>query len=250
MATFAVITPTIGLPELKRCVQSLRGQDCTHYVVFDGRDHFAAINKVLLEAGITQNMKYITLDENIGKGWYGHRVYAAASFLVNEDVLCYLDEDNWVEPNYIESFKATLNRFEWAYTLRNIVDQDGSFVCQDNWESLGLWPVVGQNRHHIDTSCFAVPRNIAVNIGHHWYGQWGADRQFFGALKQASPHFGCTSQYTLNYRLGGETSRVTKEHFLKGNEAAKQFYQGEFPWVTQNTPKRILKYNTVTGQYS
>lgn len=89
MPTFAVITPTIGTNDLKKCVESVRGQDCVHYIVMDGRDNFFNINKVLLEAGITQQIKIISLDQNVGKGWYGHRVYAAASFLVNEDVLCY-----------------------------------------------------------------------------------------------------------------------------------------------------------------
>jgi hypothetical protein len=250
MPSIAVITPTIGTPELVRCVKSLRGQDCSHYLVVDGREHNEKVNRILVnETGVTQQEKMIWLDENVGKGWYGHRVYAAASFLVNEDILCYLDEDNWVEPDYIESFKATLNKFDWAFTLRNIVEPDGAFVCQDNWESLGLWPVVGQNRYHVDTSCFAVPRKIAVQVGHRWYGQWGADRQFFDALRQVAPNFGCTNKYTLNYRLGGPTSKVTKDHFLQGNEIAKQLYQGEYPWVTQTAPKKILKYNTVTGQY-
>ncbi len=258
MASFAVITPTIGSKYLAQCIKSVRGQDCTHYIVMDGRENFQKINKILVEeTGINQQIKLITLDNNVGKGWYGHRVYAASSFLVNEDYLCYLDEDNWVEPNYIEAFGSVINKHEWVYTLRNVVDHDGSFVCQDNCESLGKWEVfMNGGRYHIDTGCFAVPRSIAVRVGHNWYGQWGADRQFFAALKQAFPKFGCTEKYTLNYRLGSETSSATKQMFLQGNEIIKQHYQGEYPWIGKTpivkhpTNPTILKFNTETNQFS
>lgn len=258
MASFAVITPTIGTKHLARCVESLRGQDCVHYIVMDGQENFANINSVLLGMGVTQQLKIISLEKNVGKGWYGHRVYAAASFLVNEDYLCYMDEDNFAEPNYIEVFKGVLNKNEWAYTLRNVVDVDGRFICQDNCESLGHWQAfVDSGRYHIDTGCFAVPRSLAVKVGHNWYGQWGADRQFFAAIKSAAPKFGCTQQYTLNYRLGGETSAATKNMFLNGNSLTQQRYQGEYPWQgkplnqqTQNQHPKVLTFNTETNQFS
>lgn len=248
MMTFAVITPTIGTEELAHCIESLRGQDCRHYIVMDGAENFAAINKVMLRVGVTQQTRVISLEDNIGKGWYGHRVFAAASFLVNEDILCYLDEDNWVEPNYIEEFKKVLSDPEnqWAYTLRKIVDESGQYICDDNFESLGLWSVTGDpNRHHIDTGCFAVPRSIALKVGHHWYGQWGADRQFFAALKAAAPKFGCTTQHTLNYRLGGSTSLATRDMFIHGNKLTAEVYGRDYPWHSQTKKKStVLVYHT------
>lgn len=260
MPSFAVITPTIGSSTLSQCIQSLQNQDCMHYIVVDGREYNPKVNEILSNPLIHHfdKIKIIFLEQNVGKGWYGHRVYAASSFLVNEDYITYLDEDNFVEPTYIEAFKAILNKHEWAYTLRNVVEEDGSFVCQDNCESLGQWPVAfQQSRYHIDTGCFAVPRTLAVKVGHNWYGQWGADRQFFTALKSASSNFGCTRQYTLNYRLGGPTSRATKEMFLQGNQISEQRYGGAYPWLGQ-TPKqttsnqnpKILTFNTVTNQFS
>jgi hypothetical protein len=75
-----------------------------------------------------------------------------------------------------------------------------------------------------------VKRDIAIRIGQAWYGQWGADRQFFGALKQHFPNFACTKEYTLNYRLDGNDNSVTKEFFDQGNEANSKKYFGQFPW--------------------
>jgi hypothetical protein len=83
---------------------------------------------------------------------------------------------------------------------------------------------------HIDTSSFAIKRDVAVRIGHAWYGQWGADRQFFYNLKQSFPNFTCTNNHTLCYRLDGNPNSVTQEFFEKGNEIQKQNYDEEFPW--------------------
>lgn len=251
MKTFAVITPTIGGPELEKCVLSLRGQDCKQYLIVDGRANYKAVASIVDNLPADINVSMIHLEENIGKtggNWYGHRAFAAASFLVNEDVLCFLDPDNWVEPDYIEAFRAVLDdsQYQWAYTLRKVVNHEGAYIAHDDCESLGHWPVMGrENRYHIDTGCFAVPREIALKVGHNWYGQWGADRQFFNALKPFAPKFGCTNKYTMNYRLGGATNMATQEMFIVGNKITSEVYKGELPWQTVRAPKPlILSYQT------
>ena len=174
----------------------------------------------------------IELEENVGKGWYGHRVYAACSFLVNADVICYLDEDNWFEANHVEKMVEKLKEgHDWVYSLRNIHDKEGNFLCEDNCESLGKWPVYfNPDVFHIDTSCFAIRRDIAVRIGHSWYGKWGADRQFFYALKQNFSNYNCTNANTVAYRLDGNSNSVTEDFFKSGNELNEQKYNGKFPW--------------------
>jgi glycosyltransferase involved in cell wall biosynthesis len=174
----------------------------------------------------------VELEENVGKGWYGHRVYAACSFLVNADIICYLDEDNWYEPNHVEKLvKAIETGAQWAYSLRKIYDKHGNYICDDNCESLGKWPIFFNNdAYHIDTSSFAIRRDVAVNIGHAWYGQWGADRQFFSNLKKFFPNFECTGEHSLCYRLDGNANSVKKDFFEDGNKYTKEKYQGNYPW--------------------
>ena len=235
----AVVTPTIGSEHLSKCIASVDNQtyqDLTHYVFADGEDYFECIAEKL--EGATK-VKKIALEENVGKGWYGHRVYAAASFLVNADVICYLDEDNWYEPDHVEKIVAKIQEGnDWVYSLRKIYDKDGNFICEDNCESLGKWPVFGSDQHHhIDTSSFGVRRNVAVAIGHAWYGQWGADRQFFGAIKKHFPNWDCTNSYTSCYRLDGNEGSVTKEFFEHGNKINTEKYKGKFPWLDKS-PKR------------
>ena len=228
----AVVTPTIASEHLAKCIDSVDKQtyeDIVHYIFIDGCQYEPKAREILVGSSKT---RMIELEENVGKGWYGHRVYAACSFLVNADVICYLDEDNFFEPNHIETVVKKLQEGnDWVYSLRNIHDKEGKFLCEDNCESLGKWPVYFNSEvHHIDTSCFAVRRDVAVRIGHAWYGQWGADRQFFGALKNHFPKYSCTNQYTTNYRLDGNENSVNEEFFIEGNKINSEKYQGNFPW--------------------
>ena len=237
----AVVTPTIGNDKLADCLSSVSKQtyqDLTHYIFIDGLQYFPKVEGML---PVSNNVKTITLEENVGKGWYGHRVFAACSFLVNADIICYLDEDNWFEPCHVEKLVAKIKQGnDWAYSLRKIYDKDGNFLCDDNCESLGKWPVYFNDQaFHIDTSSFAVKRDVAVRIGHAWYGQWGADRQFFHNLKTNFPNFACTNVHTMCYRLDGNPNSVTKDFFDKGNEINQQKYGGEFPWKTEKSAIKI-----------
>lgn len=232
----AVVTPTIGSDYLAECISSVQSQtykNVVHYVFIDGEQYYE--NAEFIINGFRENpVKTIHLEENVGKGWYGHRVYAACSFLVNADVICYLDEDNWILPNHIETIvdKLQNDNLQWCYTLRNIHEKNGAFVCPDNCESLGQWPAYyDPTFYHIDTGCFAIRRDVAVAVGHAWYGQWGADRQFFNALRRHFPNFAGTCQYTSCYRLDGNENSVKKELFIEGNKRMTEYYGENYPWI-------------------
>lgn len=232
----AIVTPTIGSPDLKQCLSSVQEQtyeNLTHYVFLDGKEHYDKIHTMLSGAAKNRTIKTIQLEENVGKGWYGHRVYAACSFLVNADVIVYLDQDNWIEPNHVESLVKILQEknVSWAYSLRKIYDKDGNFVCEDNCESLGKWSTWFNDQvHHIDTSCFAIRIEVAAQIGHSWFGKWGADRAFFHTLVKYFNNFDCTREHTVCYRLGGNQGSVQREFFLEGNYKMQQVYDNKFPW--------------------
>ena len=233
----AVVTPTIGSKTLTQCIQSVEEQtyeNLTHYIFIDGEKEYG--NKIWHQLEDATKVKTIRLEENVGKGWYGHRVYAACSFLVDADVICYLDEDNWIDPNHIEELVKVLQEGnQWAYSLRKIYNKEGEYLCEDNCESLGKWPVYFNNEvFHIDTSSFAVRRDVAVNIGHAWYGQWGADRQFFTNLKRLFPKFECSNQYSLCYRLDGNENSVNLEFFEKGNKVTEERHNKKYPWLKRD----------------
>jgi glycosyltransferase involved in cell wall biosynthesis len=227
----AVVTPTIGSQHLVDCVKSVNNQtykNLSHYIFVDGYEHRSV---VFDSCEGYSKAKFVILEENVGKGWYGHRVYAACSFLVNADIICYLDEDNWLDPEHVSSLVQEIeNGSDWAYSLRTIYDKNGEYICEDNCESLGKWPVYfNDSIFHIDTSSFAVKRDVATRIGHAWYGQWGADRQFFANLKNHFPKYECTLKHTLCYRLDGNPNSVTEQFFHDGNSTIFEKYD-ELPW--------------------
>jgi glycosyltransferase involved in cell wall biosynthesis len=236
----AVVTPTIGANTLSKCVESVDSQtykDLTHYIFIDGCEHNEKVESIIEGAS---KVKTVRLEQNVGKGWYGHRVYAACSFLVEADIIVYLDEDNWFEPCHVEKLVKKISKgYDWVYSLRKIYDKDGNYLCDDNCESLGKWPVYfNEQVFHIDTSSFAIKRDVAVRIGHAWYGQWGADRQFFYNLKQHYPNFDCTNAHTMCYRLDGNPNSVTKDFFEEGNQIQKLKYGDDLPW------KKTTKYTS------
>jgi glycosyltransferase involved in cell wall biosynthesis len=234
----AVVTPTIGSPELSQCIQSVDEQthkNLTHYLFLDGKEHE---NKIWHQLEGASKIKTIRLEENVGKGWLGHRVYASCSFLVNADVICYLDEDNWIDPDHIEKLVSKIKKgYDWAYSLRKIYDKDGNYLFNDDCESLGKWPIFFNDEAFlIDTSAFAVKQDVAVRVGHAWYDvkrPKAADRQFFHVLKTHYPNYACTGEYTLNYRLGGNENSVSKEFFEEGNKVMKERYPEGFPWLSK-----------------
>jgi glycosyltransferase involved in cell wall biosynthesis len=239
----AVVTPTIGSSYLDKCMQSVQKQsyeDLTHYIFLDGEEYFDKIYPTISENAGTRTIKTVNLQDNVGRGWYGHRVYAACSFLVNADIIIYLDEDNFFEPCHVSKMVQKIEEGnDWVYSLRKIFNKEGEFLCEDNCESLGKWPVYFNDEvFHVDTSSFAVKRDVSVRIGHAWYGQWGADRHFFANLKKYFPKFDCTNVHTLCYRLDGNSNSVTKEFFEQGNEIQKQKYGEEYPWKIK---KRLLQ---------
>ena len=164
-------------------------------------------------------------------GFYGHRIYAAFSHLVNQDYVFFLDQDNWFEPSHVESMINNIKNknLDWGYSLRNIVDKEGSFICQDNCESLGKYKSWTEY-FHIDTNCYCLKNNVATFIAGAWHGGWGQDRVVFQTLKNYFPNYDTTGLYTTNYRLDGNIGSVSKDFFLQGNIKMMENYSNNFPW--------------------
>ena len=231
--SIAVVTSTQGRSTITKAIQSVKDQTrkATHYVFIHGAEYSDKTIPHLADDTVA-----VHLPRANGGGGYGMApVFALAPFAISEDIICYLDDDNWYEPDHVEKLVKRIEEGnDWAYSLRKIYDKNGNYLCEDNCESLGKWPAYFNNEvFHIDTSSFAVRRDVAVRIGHAWYGQWGADRQFFGALKHHFPKFACTNAHTMCYRLDGNPNSVSKEFFDQGNEVQLKKYNNEFPWKKQ-----------------
>ena len=237
-----VITPTTGDPKVLKAVESVKNQtykNTKHLLVVDGGRFRGNLPPDIMD--YNGNLRMVQLDENTGAdGFYGHRIYAAFSHLINEPYVFFLDQDNWFEPDHVESLINTIktNNYDWAYSLRWICEDKVDVVkIPDNCESLGKWPVwtsyfTGQQSYHIDTSSYAFTNAFLVKIGSAWHQGYGGDRIFLHIVREQMKHenYGTSGKYTLNYRLDGNPNSLSKDFILKGNEFMANHFGGRYPW--------------------
>jgi glycosyltransferase involved in cell wall biosynthesis len=221
-----VITPTIGTKHVQQAIDSVHKQTILteHLVVCDGR----ADNQF----HTYDNGRVIQLHENTGhSGFNGHRIYAAFPMLTDADYILFLDEDNWFEPDHVEKMVNFIQErdLQWAYSLRNIVSQEGEFVIADNCESLGKWPsVFAPNHHFVDTNCYCFKRKYLMRHSYYFFGNdFAQDRLFYRDIIGKLPEFDCNGEHTVNYRV----RKFHEQMHLQGNRATLEHYKGNYPWT-------------------
>jgi len=229
-----VIVPTTGAPEVRIAIESVLNQSYQTkcYLVCDGDQYRGKVKAIADNYLGNPNFKVCYLPENVGaNGFYGHRIYAAFSHLINEDYVLFLDQDCWFEKQHVLSCVETIknNNLDWCYSLRKICDKHGNFICNDDCESLGRWQTY-HGANHIDTNSYCVPKEIMIKLASVWHGGWGQDRVFLSVIAQNFQKWDCTKQYSVNYRLAGNEGSVTKEFFENGNKIMNEKCRGDFPW--------------------
>ena len=232
-----VITPTVYSKHLPDAIASVASQ--THHAT----DMLCVLDGVS-ESDFPYNFDFsvyiMELPWNVGKdggSWYGHRVYASIPKLIPEkyEYVFFLDEDNTFEPNHIESCINAIeqnDRLDCVHSLRRIVDKDGKFLINDDCESLGRYPIMGQIGHHlIDTSSYCFKRQFIRDTCHLWDSGWGGDRRYLANIinKMGWDNVGQTGEYTLNYRLDGNDGSVSEEFFEIGNKKTRE----DRPWAVK-----------------
>lgn len=226
MVRTAVITPTIGTPDLARCVASVQAQllaGVTHYIVVDGKQHADAVIRQLQAFAHKKPVQVLVLPENTGAdGWNGHRVYGALPFLVNAHFVAFLDEDNWYAPDHLLGLMTEVREhdLDWTFSLRTIVDGTGREVVRDNCESLGnmCHTAIAPGDFLVDTSCMLLKTRAAVEAGPSWYHQSrDADRSCTAFLLDRFPRTRGVPRHTLYYAAKGGGS-VAPDFFVRGND--------------------------------
>lgn len=235
-----VITPTIGSPKLLDAFESVEKQtygNIKHLIVVDGPDYYKKVLDTLGLFGLNRKQQLSVAPENTGaNGFYGHRIYAAYAHLVNADYVFFLDEDNWYHPDHVRSLIETIEnrQLDFAYSLRGIYDKDKNYLCDDNCEALGEWPIYFTNdseKHYlVDTSSYAFRREFLIQVASLWHSGWGGDRRFFNMIRERASHAN-SKHRTLCYRLDGNEGSVSKDFFDKGNSYYNDHYKGDFPWL-------------------
>jgi glycosyltransferase involved in cell wall biosynthesis len=246
--TVTVITATIGHRFLGRCAESVQRQTyphVEHYVVADGIEHHEKMVRGLdAFRGARKKLVATVLPYATGKeGWCGHRIYAAFSMLCNTEFVCFLDDDNWFEPDHIESLVNAMRATNaaWGFSLRRIMDAGANFLALDQCESLGnLHPVFDNPIDwHVDTNCYLLRRETAVAVAPVWYrpiagaiNHVTADRMVVRYLMQSFPAICSSRKYSVNYTADAKSTSVNPKFFLDGNRIMRERYPNGLPWET------------------
>jgi glycosyltransferase involved in cell wall biosynthesis len=239
MSKVTIITATTGSNYLKENIKSVQKQtyeDVQHLLVVDGKEHLDKVMNILNEID-APNIDLVVLPYPTGKEQYnGHRIYGGFTHIAKGDYIGYLDEDNWLEPEHVESLLDTVKDNQWAATLRKIVDNEGEFICNDDCESLCNWESVIRD-YFVDVNCFFFSKPLALQLSPIWFrrarhpdDQPEVDRALTYTLKDNKIVCEVTGKYTVNYRAGNRSDSVQGQFFLRGNEIMKQKYNGEYPW--------------------
>ena len=240
-----IITPTVDSAYLINCIESVQNQtykNLTHLLVADGPEYYDGIQSSWLNSnGHNIPVKFTFSPENTGaNGFYGHRIYAAYPHLINSDYVLFLDEDNWLEPNHVETLIKTIEtqNLDWSYSLRNIFTRERIFVAEDCSESLGKWPIhwstPEKSEYLVDTSSYCFKREFLIQVCQHWHHGWGGDRRFYHIISKIMNHtnYNTSGHHTLNYRLDDNLVKKygSTDFFTVGNEVVKQRHGGSYPW--------------------
>jgi hypothetical protein len=120
----------------------------------------------------------------------------------------FLDDDNWMAPDHLQSLRDAIEGFDWAFSLRWFVDAASRQpLCVDRWESVGPGRGVYARKAggFVDPNCLLfdkLPCHAAVP----WLAQAlyangsGHDRLFFDQLRQRHS-VAWTGRATLFYQM-------------------------------------------------
>lgn len=223
--TVAVVTSTIGRPELIRAIESVRNQTypCKHYIFVDGEQFHEKVREIVKPYSNIPNIIVTYLPMNTGAdGWINSFINAAAPFLVKEDILCYLDDDNWYDPEHIGAIAEAFNQHnvDMAFNLRKLYDNEGNFLCEDNVESIGFWYASDKLRYimnykgesvsmetqlhrtngHIDTNCLGFSLETARQLANEWTAvKYCNDHRMLSHYFSLNKPSFCTGKRTVNY---------------------------------------------------
>jgi len=224
MIQTTIITPTTGSDALRDACQSVASQtvECLHLLVVDGQEHQDKVYDIAIESyeqyPATYNFNMLILPHNTGgNGHYGHKIYAGVPSLTVTPFFSFLDEDNWIEHNWVHKMQEVLFRNEtcgYVTCRRTVIDEQKNIIGYDNKES------VGENEmgyRLYDTNTWLFRYNMAlltpyISLPYHKgdNGSWGGDRSLTETLWKV-PHVHLEDYHGTYYRSPERLIQFFKE---------------------------------------
>jgi hypothetical protein len=216
----AVLIRTVLRPTLGDAVRSIFAQDFGGKVqILVGIDGVPGDRSIVaqLMAECPARMRLDVFDMPYSTSRQRGGVYSNATggalpvllaYAANSRYVVYLDDDNWAAPNHLDALRRAVEGFDWAFTLRRLVDgPSGRILGVDEWESVG--PGKGgfarKAGGFVDPNCMIIDKLVC-----HFVLPWfavassddgrGADRHLFFNLARHHS-VGWTGLPTLHYRV-------------------------------------------------
>lgn len=213
----AVVTTTVGRNTLEQAIRSIQQQTypCQHYIFIDGKQFWEQVKAQELEQRYP-DVTFVFLPMNTGgKDHVGNgAIHAIAPYLLQEEIICFLDDDNWHSPDHVEHLVRLIEQcgLDYAYSLRKLYDSQYQYICDDNIESLGFWSFT--HDYLIDTNSYALTRKIAFQVAEQWHSGIINDRNVFKKLIELKAKGGCTGKRTTHYKFNMENNPHYSEQEL------------------------------------
>ena len=148
----SVVLVTICRKSLYRAVRSVFGQDfegTIHLLVGADVEMFGDFNEIMGEllpecppnitlTGISLGYSTSSRHGGVHSSWYGGSLRTALSFLSTSELVAYLDDDDWYEPQHLRLLCVAIQNKDWAFSLSNYADPNTDAILGvDTLESLG-----------------------------------------------------------------------------------------------------------------
>ena len=191
----AVITPYYREPRhfLERCIESVRCQTASadHFLISDGFSQEWLDN--------CESVRHLKLGKNHGD--YGNTPRGLGALLAiaeGYNAVCFLDADNWIEPNHIQTCIETA-----AVSFGSIDECDCVFAKRLFKRFDETTMPISEEPNHVDTNCyFFLPGSfhmLSIWVTMPKYMSSLGDRFFYSALSARKFRVASTMTPTVNY---------------------------------------------------
>lgn len=148
----AVVLVTVCRDTLYRAIRSIFRQDfegTIHVLIGVDKELFGSIDKIMADLALECPPRitltcihpgYSTSARHGGvhSCWFGGSLRTALTFLAASELVAYLDDDDWYQPEHLRLLHRAAQGKSWAFTLSNFADPNFNRILgPDTIESLG-----------------------------------------------------------------------------------------------------------------
>lgn len=212
-----VITPTIGRDNLEYLIETIEAQTISdkifHLLLWDETREEGS----KLPEEYNSDKRYsIVCPWGLGKNGNapGSALRAVGLMSAFTKYVTFADDDIQWDPNHAETMLDSIQGFEWTSCFRKMFTEQGEYLGQDLFESVGDYPSRSVSYEMIDNNCMMFKREYGVPASqlYRFTTERNDDRLMYDFLKKNAGTLGRTNKATVNH-----ISPIFLEDFFRVN---------------------------------